>query len=106
VIAASGARLGLIAAVSRRSRLAPGVARCSTLASLLGERTTHDIRVGVRVDVEARDSHEHEQDDSARECEGYVVEKETTALTAAGPKRLFGGWRAHGSRSTYLVTGS
>jgi hypothetical protein len=69
--------------------LALALIHSSTLASLSREHTTEGVRVGVRVRVEGRESHEQDKDRGTREGEWQMEAQEAMTPVAAGAaKRL------------------
>ena len=66
-------------------RLAPAVLHGSALPGrkVLGKRAAEDVRLGVLVGVEARQSHDQAKDNRARERERQIVENEAPTQVAA-----------------------
>jgi hypothetical protein len=55
-----------------------------------GERTSEDVRVGVRVGVEERETHEQDKDHGTREGEWHMVAKKAAPLVTVGAERRMG----------------
>jgi hypothetical protein len=72
-------------AVCHRSGLTPAVNPRSGPASLslLGKCAAEDVRVGVPVCLEGRESHEQDEYDGTREAEWHMVAKKAATQVAA-----------------------
>ncbi len=77
--------LRLPSAMDRRWRSARDVVRHPARNPPLGQRSTKDVRVRIRVRIERWESHEQDEDQSTREPEGHVVAKKTTIPVPALP---------------------